>query len=136
MGRFAGFWATPHLLLLAESSVGTLELLRDSKNEASRYVSNPSLTAVFHAGALGPLDERCPGRAGMCGWVSLLYKECSVDSMVKVGRLCPGIPHSTPPIVKRPGTRVSAFLVGGLQRLLRPQAPVPGVDTSRARSAA
>lgn len=38
MGRFGGFWAIPHLLLLAEASLGTLALLRDSRNEASRYV--------------------------------------------------------------------------------------------------
>lgn len=39
-----------------------MELLRDSGNEASRYVSNHHLAAVLHAGALGPWDERNPGR--------------------------------------------------------------------------
>lgn len=116
MERFGGFWAIPHLLLLAESSVGTLKLLRDSRNEASRYVSNPSLTAVLHTGALGPLDERCPGRVEVCGWGALLYNEYLVDPMIGVRKVCPGTPCSVL-VIKRPRTHVCRpILEGGLQK--------------------
>lgn len=62
--------------------MGTLELLRDSRNEASRYVSNHNLTAVLLAGALGPPDEGHPGRAEMCGRGARLCKEGFVDFTV------------------------------------------------------
>lgn len=76
-GWVIGFWATPHLLLLAESSVGTLKLLRDSRNEASRYVSNHSLTAVLHAGALGPLEEQFLGE-----WRCVVGELCSTMNIL------------------------------------------------------
>lgn len=57
-----------------------MELLRDSRNEASRYISNHNLTGVLLAGALGPPDERDPGRVEMCGKGALLCEEGFVDS--------------------------------------------------------
>lgn len=67
----------------------TLELLRDSRNEASRYVSNHNLTGVLLAGALGPPDERYPGRVEMCGKGALFCKEGFEDFTVKVRKLNP-----------------------------------------------
>lgn len=118
MGSFGGFWATPSLLLLAESSVGTLELLRDSRNEARKYVSNHSLTAVLHAGVLGPPEGRCPRRVERCGWRTLPCNECSVASMVKVGKVCPRtLLLCLSCHLKGPRTHVcQPVLVGGLQK--------------------
>lgn len=93
-----------------------------------RPAGTSEITAVLHAGALGPLDERCLRRVERCDWGALLYNECSVDSMVKVRKVCPGPPCSVLPVIKRPGTHVcQPILVGGLQK---PSAfeGVPGVD--------
>lgn len=82
-----------------------------------RPAGTSEITAVLHAGALGPLDERCLRRVERCDWGALLYNECSVDSMVKVRKVCPGPPCSVLPVIKRPGTHVcQPILVGGLQK--------------------
>lgn len=73
----------------------TLELLGDSRNEANRSVSNHNLTGVLLEGALGPPDERYPGRVEMCGKGALLCKEGFVDFTVEVGKLYLGTPCSS-----------------------------------------
>lgn len=82
-----------------------------------RPAGTSEITAVLHAGALGPLDERCLRRVERCDWGALLYNECSVDSMVKVGKVCPGPPCSVLSVIRRPETHVcQPILVGGLQK--------------------
>lgn len=74
--------------------MGTLELLRDSRNEASRYVSNHNLTAVLLAGALGPQDARCPWGSGDMWLGALLCKEGFVDFYGSGQEALPGTPRS------------------------------------------
>lgn len=97
-----------------------------------RPAGTSEITAVLHAGALGPLDESCLRRVERCDWGEL----CSTMSVLSIPWLRSGKSALDPLALSFLSLRglehmcvsLSWWAVCRSLQPLKPQAPVPGVD--------